>query len=52
MDRHFPSITMRTGIGTKLTLFIDGEEIRFYEAIPDGTAIQFYIAPYYERFFN
>ena len=50
MNRRFPSVVMRTGMGTKLTLFVDDREIRFYETIPDGSAVKFYIAPYYERF--
>lgn len=50
MNRHFPSVTMRTGVGTKLTVFINDREIRLYEELPNGTAVKFYIAPYYKRF--
>ena len=43
MERHFPSLTLRTGVGTKLTLFLGGQEYRIYESYPPGTPVEIYV---------
>ena len=50
MDRHFPNLSLRTGIGTKLTVTIDGSEYRLYESYAPGSRIDIYIAPHYRMF--
>lgn len=45
MDRHFDSLSLRTGLGTKLTLHINGDEYRLYERFPLGHRIDIFFAP-------
>ena len=43
MERYFPTLTLRTGVGTKLTLYIGQREYRLYEQYPPGTAIDIFV---------
>nr|WP_255448753.1 DUF1850 domain-containing protein [Selenomonas sp. mPRGC5] len=43
MERHFPALTLRTGVGTKLTLYLEGREYRVYESYPPGTPVEIYV---------
>lgn len=45
MERHFPQLTLRTGIGTQLTLFLGGREYRLFEAYPPGTPVELLVCP-------
>lgn len=45
MERHFPDLTLRTGVGTQLTLFLDGQEYRLYESFPPGTPVDIFVSP-------
>ena len=46
MERYFPKLDLRTGVGTKLTLIMNGREYRLYEEYPPGTMINIYIQPF------
>ena len=48
MDRHFPSLTLRTGVGTQLTLRTAAKTLWLYELFPPGTRIDLSIARAYE----
>lgn len=50
MKRKFPSVELRTGIGTKLTLLFRGKEYPVYEDLPIGSRVKLSIAPYYKWF--
>lgn len=50
MDRHFPSLSLRTGMGTQLTLTIDNEEYPLYEKYQPGSRIDLNIVPRYKVF--
>ncbi len=39
MNRRIKSLSLRTGVGTELTINLAGEEIRLYEKFPPGTKI-------------
>ena len=39
MDRHFPQLTLRTGVGTRLTLTVAGRESRLYEQYAPGARV-------------
>ena len=45
MNRHFPQLTLRTGVGTRLTLSVAGREYRLYEAYPPGTRVDIVVLP-------
>lgn len=45
MDRRFESLSLRTGVGTQLTILLDGREIKLYQLVPDGTKIDLIVAP-------
>ncbi len=49
MQRSFPSLSLRPGIGTELTLWIQGKEYRLYELVPIGSRVDLDLAPYYKR---
>ena len=49
MDRHFSSLRLRTGVGTQLTLELDGRQYPLYEWLPPGSEVRLYIAPWYRR---
>ena len=51
MDRHFPSLTLRTGVGTQLTLRTKAKTLRLYELFPPGARIDLRIARAYEAVF-
>jgi hypothetical protein len=50
MDRHFHTLSLRTGVGTELTVTVQGQEHKLYESLPAGSRIDIYIAPYYTQF--
>jgi hypothetical protein len=50
MDRHFHTLSLRTGVGTALTVTVQGREYKLYESLPPGSRIDIYIAPYYTQF--
>lgn len=45
MDRHFPSLSLRTGLGTQLTLTAGGKEYPFYQMFGLGYRIDIFTAP-------
>ena len=45
MERHFPRLTLRTGVGTKLTLTLGGRRYRLYESYPPGTPVELFVSP-------
>ena len=50
MDRHFPDLSLRTGVGTQLRISLCGREYRLYEMFPPGTRIDIFIVPFYRTF--
>ena len=52
MNRNYDSLSLRTGLGTKLRLTIDGTELPLYKKFPDGTKIDVFVAPYGEIFYR
>lgn len=40
MNRPVKNLALRTGVGTNMTIKIDGEEIKLYEIFPVGTKIE------------
>ena len=51
MNRHFPSISLRTGVGTELRLTTEAGELRLYELFPPGTRIDLSIVPGLQIFY-
>lgn len=45
MNRHFDNISLRTGLGTKLTIELDGESYPVYENHDPGYRVNIFIAP-------
>ena len=43
MNRAIKNLSLRTGVGTNLTIKIDGQEFKLYEKFPVGTSIDFKI---------
>lgn len=41
MNRKIKNLELRTGVGTQLTIFLDGKEFKLYENFPAGTKIKF-----------
>ncbi len=41
MNRVIKNLELRTGVGTQLTIFLDGKEFKLYENFPAGTKIKF-----------
>ena len=39
MDRRIDRLSLRTGVGTQLTLMLDGNELKLYEMFEPGTRI-------------
>lgn len=39
MERRFPRLSLRTGVGTELTLVLDGTEERLFEKLPPGSRV-------------
>lgn len=45
MERRFKNLTLRVGVGTKLTLFLGGRSYPLYASYPAGTPIDIYVKP-------
>ena len=43
MNRTIKNLELRTGVGTQLTIFLDGKEFKLHENFPAGTKIKFEI---------
>jgi hypothetical protein len=43
MERHFPQLTLRTGVGTQLTLYLGGRIYRLFETYPPGTPVDLFV---------
>ena len=52
MNREIQNLSLRTGIGTNLTIKIDGREFKLYEKFPPGTKIDFKITSTLKKFLN
>lgn len=50
MERDYSTLSLRTGLGTELTIEADGERIPVYEMYPVGTRIDLVVAPLYTYF--
>jgi len=50
MNRPIKNLSLRTGVGTQLTIKIDGNEIKLYEKFPVGTRIDFKIDSTFKNF--
>ena len=50
MDRDYPALSLRTGVGTQLTIEAGGTRIPVYEIYPVGTRIDLVVAPLYTYF--
>lgn len=50
MDRDYPALSLRTGIGTQLTIEAGGTRVPVYEMYPVGTRIDLVVAPLYTYF--
>jgi len=51
MNRRFSRLSLRTGVGTELTVTLAGREYRLYEQLAPGSRVDLFIAPYYQQFF-
>ena len=43
MDRRIERLSLRTGVGTRFTIVLDGEEIKLFEQFEPGTRIDFVV---------
>ena len=50
MNRRFKDLSFRTGVGTRLTIFLDNREIKLYQLIPIGTKIDLKVIPLWKIF--
>lgn len=50
MDRDYPALSLRTGVGTQLTIEAGGTCVPVYEIYPVGTRIDLVVAPLYTYF--
>lgn len=50
MDRDYPALSLRTGVGTQLTIEAGGTRVPAYEMYPIGTRIDLIVAPLYTYF--
>ena len=50
MDRDYNELSLRTGVGTQLTIEADGARIPVYEVYPVGTRVDLVVAPLYTYF--
>ena len=50
MDRDYSTLSLRTGLGTQLTIEAGGERIPVYEMYSVGTRIDLIVAPLYTYF--
>ena len=51
MNRTIENLSLRTGVGTNLTIKLDGEEFKLYEEFPTGTKIDIYPSSSLKKFF-
>ena len=51
MDRDYPALSLRTGVGTELTITAGDQTIPAYEMYPVGTRIDLVVAPLYTYWF-
>ena len=51
MDRSYDELSLRTGVGTRLTVEAGGRVLPLYEMYPPGTRIDLAAAPLYTYFF-
>lgn len=51
LNRKLPSLSLRTGLGTKLTVRTGGKEYRLFELLPVGKRVDIYIDSYYKCLF-
>lgn len=47
MDRHFKTLPLRTGVGTKLSVTIGERELDVYEWLPVGSEVDITVGPLY-----
>ena len=52
MNRPIQNLSLRTGVGTNLTIALADEEIKLYEKFPVGTKIDIYRSSALKKFFN
>ena len=50
MDRDYPALSLRPGVGTELTIMAGDQTIPAYEMYPVGTRIDLVVAPLYTYF--
>ena len=50
MDRDYNELSLRTGVGTQLTIEADGARIPVYEMYPVGMRVDLVVAPLYTYF--
>ena len=50
MDRDYPALSLRTGVGTQLTIEAGGTRVPVYEMYPVGTRIDLVVTPLYTYF--
>ena len=51
MNRPIKNLQLRTGVGTNLTITLNGQEIKLFEKFPAGTKILIDSAPRFKIFF-
>ena len=51
MDRDYPELSLRTGVGTELVIEAGGARVPVYEMYPVGTRIDLVVAPLYAYLF-
>lgn len=51
MERDYPSLSLRTGVGTQLRIEAAGREIPLYEMYAPRTKIDLFVAPLYRGIF-
>lgn len=49
MERTFPQLHLRTGVGTQLTVTIADTVCPVYQYLPDGSAVDIIVAPLYQQ---
>ena len=52
MNRIIQNLSLRTGVGTNLTVTLAGQEIKLYEKFPAGTKIDIYKSSTPKKFFD
>ena len=50
MNRPIKNLSLRTGVGTQLTIKLDGNEFKLYEKFPVGTRIDFKVDSIFKNF--